>query len=245
MTKLVIVTKGCDVKELDAKSVNEDELYKKCNYRKPTDFEMVTEWNVKIGSKKYKIRCYGKKVGKANMENKYDFPPPIDSTLLYGNCAIVRIEDDEIVDLTKGEWDKIYEKLFGGFEDLGGSEEDEKDKEMDVDELADVPKDKLTSNGYLKDGFVVDDEGSDEIESDESGSGSDDEDTDVTEDTDESTSPKSKTSVKKNVKLSTKKNKKLSVNVESSDSESYADPEYGSDVTDELSEDEYVYSDED
>ena len=77
MTKLVIVTKGCDVKELDAKSVNEDELYKKCNYRKPTDFEMVIEWNVKIGSKKHKIRCYGKKVGKANMENKYDFPPPI------------------------------------------------------------------------------------------------------------------------------------------------------------------------
>ena len=63
MTKLVIVTKGCDIKEVNAKSVDENELYKKCNYRKPNDFEMLTEWKTKISGEKFKVRCYGKKTG--------------------------------------------------------------------------------------------------------------------------------------------------------------------------------------
>ena len=50
----------------------------------------------------------------------------------------------------------------------------------------------------------------------------------------------------KNQSKKNMKNKKLTVKVETetSDSDSYADPGYGSDITDELSEEEYQYSDE-
>ena len=44
---------------------------------------------------------------------------------------------------------KVYEKLFGGFEDLKSESESE-------DELDEVPDDMKTKDGYLKDGFVVD-----------------------------------------------------------------------------------------
>jgi hypothetical protein len=50
-------------------------------------------------------------------------------------------------------WNKIYEKLFGGFEDLAATALED---EAEVDELANVPKEKKTKQGYLKDGFVVD-----------------------------------------------------------------------------------------
>ena len=51
----------------------------------------------------------------------------------------------------------IYEKLFGGFEDLAATAEED-DKE--IDELEKVPSEMKTKDGYLKDGFVVDDDNS-------------------------------------------------------------------------------------
>jgi hypothetical protein len=63
-------------------------------------------------------------------------------------------------------WNKIYEKLFGGFEDLAATAAED---EAEEDELANVPKEKKTKQGYLKDGFVVD---SSDTEENVSGSGS-------------------------------------------------------------------------
>jgi hypothetical protein len=56
-------------------------------------------------------------------------------------------------------WKKIYEKLFGGFEDLAATAKEDDEEE---DELATVPKEKKTKQGYLKDGFVVDSDDTDE-----------------------------------------------------------------------------------
>ncbi len=55
-------------------------------------------------------------------------------------------------------WDKMYEKLFGGFEDLAlTSVEDDAEE----DELANVPDENKTKDGYLKDNFVVDSDDND------------------------------------------------------------------------------------
>lgn len=106
-----------------------------------------------IDEDKNKIYLYGKKTGRANSENKYDLPPPVDSELFFGNMLLIMEsqEENKYVDLTLEKWNKIYEKLFGGFEDLGSEDEEE-------DELADVPDEMKTKQGYLKDDFVVDDE---------------------------------------------------------------------------------------
>ena len=47
----------------------------------------------------------------------------------------------------------MYEKLFGGFEDLTLTAIED---ENEIDELENIPKEKKTKDGYLKDGFVVD-----------------------------------------------------------------------------------------
>jgi hypothetical protein len=71
------------------------------------------------------------------------------------------------INLSLSVWEKIYEKLFGGFEDLVVSAIEDEEEE---DELANVPKEKKTKQGYLKDGFVVD--SSNDSEEDESYYGS-------------------------------------------------------------------------
>jgi len=185
MTKsltIVIVEKGATLKTLTIKDYKVEELYKKCGFKKAEGFELQTEWSVKIDGQKYVVQMYGKLEGKANMENKYDFPPPIDSKLYFGSCALVALTRDDSntkyhTNLSIALWDKIYEKLFGGFESLALTE---KEDEHDVDELAKVPKNKLTKKGgYLKDGFVVDSSETEEY----SGSGSEDEDEADTEET--------------------------------------------------------------
>jgi hypothetical protein len=49
-------------------------------------------------------------------------------------------------------WDKIYEHLFGGFEDLNDTEDESDDENDEYNEL------EKTKSGYAKDNFVVDDE---------------------------------------------------------------------------------------
>jgi hypothetical protein len=179
---VIIVEKGGSLKALAVKDFKLDELYKKCGFKKGDDFVKQVEWNAKYDGKKYFVEVYAKTDGRPNSENKYDFPPPIDTTLFFGNCAILAYlkKSDgsaEYVSLSLPLWNKIYEKLFGGFEDLAATAAED---EAEEDELANVPKEKKTKQGYLKDGFVVD---SSDTEENNSGDNSDDEEE---EDEDES-----------------------------------------------------------
>ena len=57
----------------------------------------------------------------------------------------------DLTDLNVEEWEQYYEKLYGGFEELG--EDDSYSSEEEVD------PDMLTKEGYSKeDGFIVDDD---------------------------------------------------------------------------------------
>lgn len=155
---IVIVERNGSLKSLAIKEFKLEELFKKCGFKKADDFIRQVEWNVKYDSKKYFIELFAKTDGRANSENKYDFPPPIDNTLFYGSCAIVaHLKKDagkkDYTDLSVQLWNKIYEKLFGGFEDLSATAAQDENEE---DELANVPNEKKTKQGYLKDGFVVD-----------------------------------------------------------------------------------------
>jgi hypothetical protein len=158
MVKVVIVEKTGNLKESKTKDLNEDNFFKLCGFRKADNFDIRNTWeNVKINNEKYTICLFAKNEGKANTENKYDLPPPVDNTLFFGNMLLMRKdEDNQWSDLSTEEWEKIYEKLFGGFEDLNQTAVEDEGEE---DELEDIPSSlKTKAGGYLKDGFVVEDE---------------------------------------------------------------------------------------
>jgi len=182
---IIIVDKTGSLTSLKVKEFLAEELYKKCNFKKPDGFIKQTVWKLKSEGKKWSVSVYAKTEGKANMENKYDFPPPIDSTLFFGSCALVcqQVKEDgtlEYVSLSVEQWEKFYEKLFGGFENLADTAAADEEEE---DELANVPAIKKTKQGYLKDDFVVEDEdeGDGEAEAEEG----DDYDSDEDEESDE------------------------------------------------------------
>jgi hypothetical protein len=181
---VIIVEKTGVLKTLAIKEFKEEDLFKKCGFKKSEDFNKQTEWNVKMESKKYFISVYAKVDGRANSENKYDFPPPIDTKLFFGNCVILaKVKNDEgkqvYTNLSLELWEKIYEKLFGGFEDLASTAIED---ENEIDELENIPKDKKTKQGYLKDGFVIDSDG----DGDDDDYETEDEDSDDADNTDDS-----------------------------------------------------------
>ena len=183
---IIIVERTGTLKLLSIKDFKEDELFKKCGFKKAEDFLKQTEWTSKYDGKKYYIQVFAKSEGRANSENKYDFPPPIDNKLFFGCCAIVAYFKNTdgtktYTNLSLQLWEKIYLKLFGGFEDLVTTAAEDENEE---DELANVPKEKKTKHGYLKDGFVVD---SSDAEETENGSSyeSDDDESEETEETEE------------------------------------------------------------
>ena len=162
--KILIITKNGKIEEENVKNINSDndcleKLYKKCGFKKIDDFIIHCEYTNPIDKSKI-IKVIGKTTGRSNYENKYDFPPPIDNILFFGSCALVAFDNDttSYINLTKKEWEVIYEALFGGFDNL-----DEKD-ETSEDELEKVDK-KYLSDGYLLDGFVVENKriGDDEL----------------------------------------------------------------------------------
>lgn len=157
-------------------------------------------FNLSLNNNVYSITVYGKLKGKALQENKYEFPPPIDNLLFFGNCVLVNRtrKEQNIVSLTIKEWKDVYEKLFGGFSDIcsGSDDEIEDDDEVIINSMQ-------LSKGYEKDGFVVDDD--DSID-DDNGIDIDDDDNDDfvgSDDSDEDERRK-----KKRTAVSVKKDKK-------------------------------------
>jgi hypothetical protein len=170
---IIIVDKTGVLKLLTIKDFLEEDLFKKCGFKKSENFDKHTEWKLKYpkNGPTYVISVYGKDDGRANSENKYDFPPPIDNKLFFGSCAIVaKMKNSNNIltytNLSLELWEKIYEELFGGFEDLALTAAEDENEE---DELANVPKEKKTKHGYLKDGFVVDSDKDNDDEEDENG----------------------------------------------------------------------------
>ena len=225
MPSVVIVEKNGDLKMQEYKSMHTDELYKKCNFKKSDGFDKVTEWGYsKKGDSPITVELWARSDGQANQENKYDFPPPVDCELFFGSCALLsRDSSMKIVDLTVEKWNKIYEHLFGGFETLADNADDD---EQEEDELENVPSSMKTKDGYLKDGFIIEDvlEDADVVDGD---ADADENESSVNDSEDE---------------CDTEKDEETA----SSDAEEEDDDESGNDSDDssELNSEEYDYSDE-
>jgi hypothetical protein len=199
MTIVLIIDKSGTIKEIAVKSYNEDELYKKAGFKVTEGFVCQTTWPVEIDEKKYNVSLYAKSKGRAGQENKYDFPPPVDKHLFFGSCLLVNTGEDNVAnDLKESEWEKIYEHLFGGFEDIGSEDSEDVSRNDEID----LPR---TKSGYVKDGFIVED--NDMV---------DKETTDESEDEFVETPKKNKNKIKKTTKkvakdansISSKKDKK-------------------------------------
>lgn len=107
----------------------------------------------------FKVAVYAKSNGKAGQENKYEFPPPFDKQLFFDKCVLIKYNEHSIpTNLSINEWKKLYNNLYGGFEELGEEDEEEEEVEMEQEtRMLNNPNIKFTKEGYIKDDMFVDD----------------------------------------------------------------------------------------
>lgn len=147
MPSFIIVEKTGSLK--NAKTADLVDLYKKCGFKTADGFSLAHAWSVDFNDTEYKLEIYGKITGRANTENKYEFPPPIDNVLFFGSCAAILYVNEKMTDMGTQEFKDIMDHLYGGYSDIGDSDEEEEEEEEDDTGL---PK---TKQGYVKDDFVV------------------------------------------------------------------------------------------
>jgi len=147
----ILISKRGTLKEiyLTECELNREHYIKVCatppTYEK--SFKHRTTWRVKKSS--FPVELWARTDGRAGQENKYEFPPPVDETLFFGDCMLV-----SRAPFTVALWEKLYKQLFGGFDDLTKMADDD---DAEIDELETVSEKKKTRDGYLKDGFIVED----------------------------------------------------------------------------------------
>lgn len=98
------------------------------------------------------VHLYGTTEGRAGSENKYEFPPPVDEVLYFGDCLLIKTDaEGQFADFPISEWKALCDRLQGGSESLG--EEDEWSEDSEEEEEAGGYA--LTKHGYRKDSFIA------------------------------------------------------------------------------------------
>jgi hypothetical protein len=108
---IVIIDKIGELKTLNVKNYCEEELYKKCGFKKDTNFVLQTTWNVSLNDINYSISMYGKTDGKKNFENICNFPYPINDKKFFGSCALVASSEGNKINLNVELWKQLYQKI--------------------------------------------------------------------------------------------------------------------------------------
>ena len=60
MTIILVIEKSGTIKEINVKSYNEEELFKKAGFKVTDGFVCQTKWNIEINSSKHNILLYAK-----------------------------------------------------------------------------------------------------------------------------------------------------------------------------------------
>jgi len=161
--EIILVDKIACLKKYKIKEFSIEHLYKKCGFKNDNNFQSICEWKVKLNNIHF-IRLYGKSKGKANYENKYEFPHPFNS-LLFGTAVLVGFnESNHPCSISLDEWNNAIIIINKGIFDLAKTKEED---DNEIDELALIPDKYKTTQGYLKDGFVIDSESDTEHSNDD------------------------------------------------------------------------------
>ena len=96
----------------------------------------------KIGSWTYQkgaLELWGYKEGRAGTENKHELPPPVDSTLIFGDAIMIALnEAEEPANFTTAQYTKFYTQIFQGFESLDEDDDEDIDEEDEEEEEVDA-----------------------------------------------------------------------------------------------------------
>jgi DNA-directed RNA polymerase subunit M/transcription elongation factor TFIIS len=118
------------------------------------------------------LTLFGYTTGKAGTENKHELPPPLDTTLYFGDILVVASSKSATwktpISITVEQYEKWYQNAFDGFEDLDEEDdEDDEDEEEEEEEEEEPVKQTTKKKAAEEDGVPEDEVVEDAAEEDE------------------------------------------------------------------------------
>ena len=130
MSQIIIIEKDGNIKSAVIKE--NDELYKKCGFRKAEGFSKITSWDKSDNI----VELWGRLDGKNNVKNSYQFPKNV-TKQVFGNCCVISKSKNELTDMDENLWNKICNNFT----------EDENDKdENNKEDILDYSSDDSSSS---------------------------------------------------------------------------------------------------
>jgi transcription elongation factor S-II len=112
------------------------------------------------------LTLFGYTAGKAGTENKHDLPPPLDAELYFGDILLIASKEadswENPVSFSLEEYEKFYQKAFGGFDDIESDEDDDSDDEEEA--LEEEEEEKPVKKKVAEEEGVPEDEQEDDSE---------------------------------------------------------------------------------
>ena len=124
MINTILLLKNGEVVETSVPSnTNVDNFKKTSNFQNKgtSKLEQLHYWELFDET----IIIYGWKDGEAGDENKHELPPPIDSSLYFGDLLLFRLDENgKLNHFNKDQYNLFIEHMMGGFVDLDNSDTD-------------------------------------------------------------------------------------------------------------------------
>jgi len=118
-------------------------------YRRKVSPVQIGTYNPKDGGTQ--LQLFGYKEGKAGQENKHELPPPYDKVIIFGDIILVAVNGGEVLPFTAEEYHEFYNRAFGGFDDLGSSDEEEDDASTEGEQEEEAVEDDFESDSEGED----------------------------------------------------------------------------------------------
>jgi hypothetical protein len=118
MVKCVLVDKNNEVKTIEY------------DQNRLLNLKLLHTWEFENN---LKVLIYGLESGLEKDINKHELPEPLENSLLYGDIIVQMKVDNELVDFDKEDYNEFYEEMFGGFEDIENTEDEEDIQDDDYD----------------------------------------------------------------------------------------------------------------
>ncbi len=125
------------------------------------------------------LTLFGYTEGRAGTENKHELPPPHDELLCFGDILLIASKSPNDwknpISFTAEQYEKFYNKAFGGFEDLESEDESEEEEEVELEE----EEEPVAKEDEEEEDDIEEEEEEDEEEEDEELGGDEDGDGDA------------------------------------------------------------------
>lgn len=112
MTSIVVIEKTGTTKNQMVRSLSREVIYKKCGFKTNREFKCIHSWSINHNNV-YTIELWASTFCKLGQENSFQWPPPLNKNVYYGNMGLVAFnEKDEIIDFNVETWNILYTDLY-------------------------------------------------------------------------------------------------------------------------------------